>query len=114
MYVYDAKVVRVIDGDTAVLDIDLGFKLTMQGEIVRFYGINAPESRTTNLDEKKRGMASKEFLKSILHPGDSVLLQSNLFNKRGKYGRTVGTIIANGKNINELMVSEGYAVHKEY
>jgi len=114
MYRYNAKVVRVIDGDTVVLDIDLGFGVTITDESIRMYGINAPESRTRDLVEKEKGLAAKEYIKTLLAPGDSVILRSDLFDKRGKYGRILGTIIVSAlgqeMNVNDKMISEGHAV----
>ena len=66
MWTYRAKVVRVIDGDTVDVDIDLGFGIWQKNERVRIMGIDTPESRTRDKIEKKFGLAAKGKLKSIL------------------------------------------------
>ena len=66
MYEYKCVLRRIIDGDTIVVDIDLGFKVFLQKEKVRLFGINTPESRTRNLEEKKLGLAAKARLKELL------------------------------------------------
>lgn len=66
MYDYKCKVVKVVDGDTVDVDIDLGFGVWMRDERVRVMGIDTPESRTRDLVEKKFGLAAKERLKGLL------------------------------------------------
>lgn len=114
MYKYKAVMKRVIDGDTVVFDIDLGYMTWIHDEHVRLLGIDAPESRTKDLEEKARGLASKAFLESLFEKyGNNVTLQT--FNdKAGKYGRMLGLIwfptetgyVVNG---NKLMVESGHA-----
>ena len=70
MYEYNCKIVRVVDGDTVDVDIDLGFGVWMRNERVRLYGIDAPESRTSDKEEKKYGLASKKFVQDTM-PLDS-------------------------------------------
>ena len=60
MFEYKAKLVKVVDGDTIDVDLDLGFGVWLMKQRVRFYGINTPESRTRDLEEKKRGLAAKD------------------------------------------------------
>jgi len=114
MFEYKAEVVRVIDGDTVVLNIDLGFNTIIRDEHVRLYGIDAPESRTRDLAEKEKGLAAKDFLKSILSPGDVVTFRSDRYDSTGKYGRSLGTILKTVGDqvidVNQLMISEGHAV----
>ena len=62
MYEYSCKLVKVIDGDTVDVDIDLGFDIILKKQRVRLAGIDTPESRTSDLDEKKYGLKSKQFL----------------------------------------------------
>jgi len=109
LFHYTAKVVRVIDGDTVVVDIDLGFDCWLKNQHVRLYGINAPESRTKNLEEKARGIKSKEYLRSIIIPGDTIILKTFL-DKLGKFGRVLGVLYFRGMNLNEDMVTSGNAV----
>ena len=108
MYEYAIKeVVRVVDGDTIDLNIDLGFSLTKK-ERVRLAGIDTPESRTRDLEEKKLGLEAKEFLERRLSDGvDSGLRVKT--EKDGKYGRMLGWIYCGQMNINEEMVQRGYA-----
>jgi len=110
MYEYNAELIRVIDGDTVDCWIDLGFDIRIQ-ERVRLAGINAPEVRTRDLEEKAKGLKSKEWLISALsEENTSFIITTNNFNRTGKYGRTIGTILLkNGTNINELMLQEGLA-----
>ena len=66
MYEYRCKVIRVIDGDTVDVDIDLGFDIMLRDERVRIMGIDTPESRTRDKVEKKFGLASKARLKELV------------------------------------------------
>ena len=66
MYEYNVKVVKIVDGDTVDVDIDLGFGMTYKKQRVRMKGIDTPESRTRDLVEKKFGKASKKHLKSFI------------------------------------------------
>ena len=110
MYTYKAKCTRVVDGDTIDADIDLGFDITIKKRI-RLAGINAPESRTRDLEEKKLGLASKERLITLLDRG-SLQVESK---EVGKYGRVLGHLTVFPDNldlpidVNETLVNEGYA-----
>jgi micrococcal nuclease len=110
MYEYNAELIRIIDGDTVDCWIDLGFDIRIQ-ERVRLAGIDAPETRTRDLEEKAKGFESKEWLiKALDGENTKFIIVTNNFNRTGKYGRTIGTImLKNGTNINELMVQEGLA-----
>jgi len=90
VYEYRANIVRVIDGDTVVVDIDLGFGVWLHKRHIRLYGIDAPACRTRDLDEKKYGFMSKEFLEKELE--DGAILKTRLDGK-GKYGRILGEFI---------------------
>tara|TARA_R110001583_G_scaffold109576_2_gene258400 strand:- start:25715 stop:26068 length:354 start_codon:yes stop_codon:yes gene_type:complete len=110
MYTYKAKCTRVVDGDTIDASIDLGFDITINKRI-RLAGINAPESRTRDLEEKKLGLAAKERLKELMVNGDFILESKEV----GKYGRVLGNLIIQSDddspiNINNTLVKEGYAV----
>ena len=111
MWTYKAKLVRVIDGDTVDAEIDLGFSVFVKQRI-RLYGINTPESRTRDLEEKERGLAAKARLTEIL--GKDFLVETML-NKRGKYGRVLGILHVENEtgdrtNVNQQLVTEGHAV----
>ena len=116
MYNYNAKCIYIVDGDTIDADIDLGFGVKIKKRI-RLAGINAPESRTRNLVEKKLGLAAKERLKEMLDGAANCFeLEST---ELGKYGRVLGRLHIDkiaGKDvitkvcINDSLVKEGYAV----
>jgi len=105
MYHYKATLNRIIDGDTIDVNIDLGFSVKIK-QRVRLYGINTPEVRTKDLNEKKKGLEATEYLKKIL-PKEFII--ETILNKRGKYGRVLGILWVKDVNINEKMVNEGYA-----
>ena len=77
MYEYKVSLVKVVDGDTVDVDIDLGFGMTYKKQRVRMVGIDTPESRTRDLVEKKFGKASKKHLKRLLEECDSISLVSH-------------------------------------
>ena len=115
MYTYKIKLDRVIDGDTIDAYIDLGFDVSIKKRI-RFAGINTPESRTRDLEEKARGLAAKDRLKAILEGANTIELCSHGV---GKYGRCLGELhvdMLDGKecltleNVNQLLIKEGHAV----
>jgi len=115
MYEYACTVDRVVDGDTIDAYIDLGFDVSIKKRI-RFMGIDTPESRTRDLEEKARGLAAKDRLKAILEGADEIQLCSHGV---GKYGRCLGELhvdMLDGKkcltleNVNELLIKEGHAV----
>jgi len=112
LYFYKAKVISVYDGDTITVDIDLGFNLWLHNEKLRLSGINAPEIRTKNKDEKKRGFMARDYLKSIID--QKQILIKTLRDKKGKYGRYIAEIYYKGENINDKLVKNGYAVYKQY
>jgi micrococcal nuclease len=95
---------KVIDGDTVDCVIDLGFDITIK-ERVRLYGIDAPETRTKNLTEKAQGLFVKEWLENNLASAEVVSLHSKVY-ARGKYGRVLGDLYADGENLNLTMLSE--------
>ena len=107
MYEYNCKVKRVVDGDTVDVVIDLGFDIHYASR-VRLYGIDTPESRTRDKDEKARGFISKDFLKSWLDKGNVVIRTRK--DKKGKFGRILGEMVVDDININELMIEEHHAV----
>ena len=112
MWTYRAKVVRVIDGDTVDVDIDLGFGIWQKNERVRIMGIDTPESRTRNKIEKKFGLAAKAKLKSIL--GKITVLKTTINKKgvdmKGKFGRVLGDFLQNDKSVAKIMCETGHAV----
>ena len=129
MYEYRIKTVdRVVDGDTVDVTIDLGFDILHKARI-RLYGINAPESRTRDLEEKKRGLDAKgrlvELVLSCFMDDHYLVLQTKQV--KGKFGRYLGTLIRRVKerslvglegeeteetelDLNQQLVLEGHAV----
>ena len=109
MYEYSCTVKRVVDGDTVDVILDLGFDIFHKCR-VRLYGIDTPESRTRNLDEKARGKMAGSFLKKSVEEGNQVVIQTKLKDSKGKYGRVLGEVVVDNKNINKLMIKKNLAV----
>ena len=109
-YYYKCTLLKVIDGDTIDVDIDLGFGVTLSNQRLRLYGINTPETRTRDLEEKKRGKASKARLLELINSGDRQIILQTL--KRGKYGRILGKLLhpETRENYNRTLLKEGHAV----
>jgi len=107
MYEYQCKIVRVVDGDTVDVDIDLGFGIWMRGERIRLYGIDTPESRTRDKAEKVCGLYAKEFLKR--HLGKTSTLRTKKDGK-GKFGRILGEFVVydnttdSYRSVSEIMI----------
>ena len=111
MYEYRVKkVLRVVDGDTIDVDIDLGFNVSYT-QRVRLAGIDTPESRTTDLKEKALGLEVKEYLKHSLEGAEDVVIQTEKPDSSEKYGRILGWLFINDDEVslNEKMINEGYA-----
>ena len=106
---YSCKLDRVVDGDTCDALIDLGFK-TFVHKRIRFFGVDTWESRTRNLEEKKKGLAAKDYVKDLLENSDEgkFLLKSHGV---GKYGRVLGELFVKGNDtsVNELLKENGHA-----
>ena len=89
MYRYNANVVRVYDGDTVWADIDLGFGIVYANQRIRLYGIDTPESRTRDLEEKKYGLMAKEYVLNRMPIGSKQIIVTHMDDK-GKFGRILG------------------------
>ena len=117
MYEYSCRIVRVVDGDTVDIDIDLGFDVWLRKQRIRLYGVDTPESRTRDLEEKKYGLAAKAFVEKHLPVCSTQTLRTKL-DDRGKFGRILGEFVLitqwEGKDIpttiNEQLVKERHAV----
>jgi micrococcal nuclease len=114
LYHYIANVVDVYDGDTCTVDIDLGLHTWIKGEKVRLNRINAPELRGA---ERAKGLKSRDFLRSLIL--NKQLVIETIRDKKGKYGRYLGEIWLvdeKGKsiNINDKMVTNGFAKYQKY
>jgi micrococcal nuclease len=105
-YVYRIKSVsKIVDGDT----IDADISLTKR---IRLAGVDTPESRTTDVEEKKLGLDAKDWLKNRLQFAKDILIKTELPDSTEKYGRIIGHLFINGedKSLNNQMISEGYAL----
>ena len=112
MYRYKVDIVKVIDGDTVDVDIDLGFGMVYKKQRVRLKGIDTPESRTRNLEEKKFGLAAKAYLKEQLTGEDAYTHIELVSHDKGKFGRILGELFVGGSScsINQLMIDKHHAV----
>ena len=109
-FCYNATVVRVVDGDTIRMDIDLGFNVVLSNQSVRLYRVDTPECRTRDLKEKAAGLLAKSVVKGFVDQGSKVVIKTSLDTK-GKFGRILGTIVdEKGVNINEYLIDNAYAV----
>jgi micrococcal nuclease len=116
-YWYTGKVLRVVDGDTVDLMVDLGFSVHHKIR-VRLYGINTPESRTKDAVEKQMGLKAKEFTKDWLHNHETIFIKT-IVDKKEKYGRVLAELYSSGDIespttacLNKDIVGAGYA--REY
>ena len=108
MYQYKIKkITKVIDGDTVDLDIDLGFGITISHRI-RLKGINTPETKTLDLEEKNKGIQARLWLEKELSRSGEWIIETT---KEDKYGRMLGTLyyIGDPVTLNEKMLTEGIA-----
>jgi len=111
MYEYKvARLVDVIDGDTIDVQIDLGFDVSFSSR-VRLNGIDTPESRTTDLSEKKYGLEAKEWLKHRLESAKKIVIRTEKPDSSEKYGRILGTLVIDDEpvSLNDQLVKSGYA-----
>jgi len=113
MHEYKVNILKLVDGDTVDVDIDLGFGIWLRKERVRIMGIDTPESRTSDKVEKVFGLAAKNRLSSLL--GAEAILQTQVSKKgedmKGKFGRVLGNFISlNGEKCAAVLVREGHAV----
>jgi micrococcal nuclease len=117
MYEYRCKVLKVVDGDTVDVDIDLGFGIVLTDERVRIMGIDTPESRTSDKVEDIFGEAAKARVKELLH-GDAILkteVNKDGEDMKGKFGRILGDFIVEEyegqpRMLTEVLIEEGHAV----
>jgi micrococcal nuclease len=118
MFTYSAIVRKVIDGDTIDVDIDLGFGVWLYKQRLRFKGIDTPESRTRDKEEKKYGLISKKFVNSFCHVGERITIKT-FKDKKGKFGRVLADVLVydiDGDReilLTELMIEKGYGVRYE-
>lgn len=111
-WIYNAEVKKVVDGDTFDIIIDLGFDVLKQGR-VRLYGVNTPESRTKNIEEKQKGLAAKEFTDQWLIKSSNKVKIETIIDKNEKYGRVLCKVWnSEGKCLNDDIIAAGLA--REY
>jgi micrococcal nuclease len=110
-YIYRIKqILKVVDGDTIDADIDLGFDISLSKRI-RLAAVDTPESRTSDANEKKYGLESKEWLKHKVENAKNILIKTELPDSTEKYGRIIGHLFINDQetSLNNQMIVEGYA-----
>lgn len=110
---YDVHVIKVVDGDTVDVDIDLGFGICLKDERVRIMGIDTPESRTSDRVEKLFGLAAKNRLYSLLAKDAKLITTEDKHGEdmKGKFGRILGDFrAADGRLVTDIMISEGHCV----
>lgn len=113
VYLYNAEVIKVVDGDTFKINIDLGFEVHLGPKSVRLYGVNTPESRTKNLEEKKLGLAAKEFTDQWIKKANNKVKIETILDKNEKYGRILARVWNEaGECLNTEIVKSGLA--REY
>ena len=118
MYEYKVNILKVVDGDTVDVDIDLGFGCWLRNERVRIVGIDCPESRTSDRIEKVFGEAAKQRLTSLLSSEAILISQVSKMgeNMKGKFGRILGDFTVyhaptdSWRMVTDIMVEEGHAV----
>jgi micrococcal nuclease len=109
-FIYQATLVKVVDGDTIDVTLDLGFNVLLHNQRVRLAGIDTPESRTRNKEEKVLGLAAKARLREIIEKDPKFKVQSL---GKGKYGRILGIpYTIDGQDICQMLIEEGHA--REY
>ena len=101
------QITKVVDGDTFDCILDLGFDVLLEGR-VRMLGIDTPESRTRDLEEKAYGLLAKDWLYENIK-GEEIIVQTVVDNEKGKFGRILGTVLVDGVDINAKMITEGHA-----
>ena len=112
MYIYRCKINKVVDGDTVEIDLDLGFNMMLVNQKVRMSGIDTPESRTSNNEEKIRGTLSKKKVAEKLPVGSWQRIQTMKSDANDdKFGRILGVfILEDGTSLNQWMIDNNYAV----
>jgi micrococcal nuclease len=116
MYTYNCTIVRVVDGDTVDVNIDLGFDVILRNQRVRLHGVDAPNIRTRDPIEKHFGQLSAMFIESLLPIGEKFTFVSREYNATGKFGRLLGDfevvdpVTNNYTFLTLLLVSSGHGV----
>lgn len=109
MYEYKCKILKIVDGDTVDIDIDLGFDIKLTNQRIRINGIDTPESRTSDPIEKQYGLLSKKRVEELL-PVGSIQTLKTFKDNTGKFGRILGDFIINGNYLTSILITEHLAV----
>ena len=107
MFEYKCVITKIIDGDTVDVDIDLGFDCWLRKQRIRLYGIDTPESRTRDKQEKRYGLAAKRFVENFIPVGSSAILKTK---EKGKYGRYLGDLKVGSKWLCKALLDNHHAV----
>ena len=107
MFEYKCVITKIIDGDTVDVDIDLGFDCWLRKQRIRLYGIDTPESRTRDKQEKRYGLAAKRFVLDFIPVGSSAILKTK---QKGKYGRYLGDLKVGSKWLCKALLDNHHAV----
>ena len=107
MFEYKCVITKIIDGDTVDVDIDLGFDCWLRKQRIRLYGIDTPESRTRDKQEKRYGLAAKKFVMDFIPVGSSAILKTK---EKGKYGRYLGDLKVGMKWLCKALLDNHHAV----
>jgi|TARA_B100000925_G_scaffold263795_1_gene221920 micrococcal nuclease len=110
MYEYNCRITKIIDGDTVDVDIDLGFNQWFCNQRIRLHGIDTPESRTRDLEEKKYGLRAKKFVEDFIPVGSSAIIETKKRQKGDKYGRYLGDFRVGNKRLCEELLKSHNAV----
>lgn len=107
---YVKEITKIVDGDSVDVVIDLGFDIHFASS-VRLAGIDAPESRTRNLEEKALGLESKAYLAKVLKSAKNIIIKTEKINSTEKFGRVLGWLYVDGnpESVNADLVKKGYA-----
>lgn len=117
---YEINLIRVVDGDTIIADIDLGFDIILRSQTIRLHTIDTPEIHSEDEIEEKQGLISKQKLIELLMIKDeklnqyaaknNIILYVNKNNYKDKYGRILGIVFVATVNINSYLIDNNYAV----
>ena len=112
-YVFNATVLKIIDGDRIDVDVDLGWNISVVNQRIRLFGVDCPESRTRDLEEKKYGLLAKSFLIKMLEDKGGIVLKTHK-DAEGKFGRVLGELWRTtdfaDNSINDYMIEKHHAV----